>query len=218
MRKSSRIVSLLAICCATAALLPAASSADGLFFSEYVEGTSNNKALELYNATGASIDLGAGGYQVWLYFNGSTTATQQMALSGSVASLSTFVFAHPSADAAILGVADQVAVNTIWYNGDDAVALVKVGPDTTFVDVIGQIGFDPGSEWGTGDTSTQDNTIRRNADVCAGDPDGSDAFDPSVQWTGYPTNTYDGLGSHTSDCHPVAVRQETWESMKQLYR
>jgi predicted extracellular nuclease len=29
-----------------------------LFFSEYVEGSSNNKALEIYNSTGAAIDLG----------------------------------------------------------------------------------------------------------------------------------------------------------------
>ena len=28
-----------------------------LFFSEYVEGSSNNKALEIYNGTGDAIDL-----------------------------------------------------------------------------------------------------------------------------------------------------------------
>jgi len=38
------------------------------------------------------------------------------------------------------------------------------------VDVIGQIGYDPGSEWGSGLTSTQNNSIRRLETVCAGDP------------------------------------------------
>jgi predicted extracellular nuclease len=43
-----------------------------LFFSEYIEGSSNNKALEIYNNTGAAIDLAEAGYVVQLYFNGST--------------------------------------------------------------------------------------------------------------------------------------------------
>ena len=53
---------------------PAASAAPtDLFISEYVEGSSNNKAIELYNGTGAPVDLTAGGYQLQLYFNGATT-------------------------------------------------------------------------------------------------------------------------------------------------
>ena len=35
-----------------------------LFISEYVEGTSNNKAIEIYNPTGAAVDLAAGDYRV----------------------------------------------------------------------------------------------------------------------------------------------------------
>ena len=38
----------------------------GVFFSEYVEGTSNNKAIEVYNGSGAPIDLGAEGYRIEL--------------------------------------------------------------------------------------------------------------------------------------------------------
>ena len=44
--------------------------------------------------------------------------------------------------------------------------------------MIGQIGFHPGSEWGTGDTSTANNALRRKDNICQGDADGSDAFDP----------------------------------------
>lgn len=218
MRQSSRLLAVLAVCCITASVLPGASNADGLLFSEYVEGTSNNKAVELFNSTGAAVDLGAGGYQIWLFFNGGITATQQMSLTGSIPSLGTFVLAHPSANAAILAVANQVATNTIWYNGDDAVALVKIGADTTFVDVIGQIGFDPGTEWGAGVQSTADNTLRRGADVCNGDPDGSNVFDPTVQWSGFATDTFDGLGAHISNCVPVAVETPTWSRVKNLYR
>ena len=65
------------------------------------------------------------------------------------------------------------------------------------VDSIGQVGFDPGTEWGSGLTSTADNTLRRAAGVCVGDTDPSNAFDPAVEWVGFATDTFDGLGSHT---------------------
>ena len=71
------------------------------------------------------------------------------------------------------------------------------------IDVIGQVGFDPGTEWGTGLTSTQDNTLRRKAAVTDGDPIGSDVFDPAVQWDGFATDTFDGLGSHTAGPPPA---------------
>ena len=41
-----------------------------LFFSEYLEGTSNNKALEIYNGTGAP-SICRAGYSVQMFFNGS---------------------------------------------------------------------------------------------------------------------------------------------------
>ena len=39
-----------------------------LFFSEYIEGSSNNKAVEIYNGTGAAINLAAGAYNVQMFF------------------------------------------------------------------------------------------------------------------------------------------------------
>ncbi|MFU8875537.1 lamin tail domain-containing protein [Micromonospora sp. SL4-19] len=174
---------------------PAASAAPtDLFISEYVEGLSNNKAIELYNGTGAPVDLAAGGYQLQLYFNGATTSTN-IALSGTVAAGAVFVFAAASAGPAILAEADQTYSGSL-FNGDDAIVLRKGG---TVVDSIGQVGVDPGTEWGTGLTSTADNTLRRLPSVTAGDTDPSDPFDPAAQWAGYPTDTFDGLGSHTID-------------------
>ncbi|MBP8251133.1 MAG: ExeM/NucH family extracellular endonuclease [Herpetosiphon sp.] len=180
-----------------------AASAD-LFFSEYIEGSSNNKALEIYNGTGATINLATGGYNVQMYFNGYLSAGVTINLTGSVANGDVFVVAQANAVQAILGQADQTS-NANWYNGDDAIVLRK---GETIIDVIGQIGFDPGSEWGTGLTSTADNTLRRKASITAGDTNGSDAFDPSVQWDGYATDTFNGLGTHgvvTSDNAPSVI-------------
>jgi uncharacterized protein len=190
---------LISVALVLSALLPLAAPSPTraapteLFFSEYIEGSSNNKALEIYNGTGAAIDLAAGGYSVQVFFNGSATAGLTINLTGAVAQGDVHVLAHSSANAAILAQADQTN-GAGWFNGDDAVVLRK---GTTVVDVIGQIGFDPGTEWGSGLVSTADNTLRRLACVDAGDPDGSDAFDPSIQWDGFATDTFDGLGSHT---------------------
>ena len=170
-----------------------------LFFSEVIEGSSNNKALEIYNGTGAAVDLAAGGYHVQMFFNGNSSAGLTLNLVGTVAHGDVFVIAHASAAAAVLAHADQTS-GAGWFNGDDAVVLRK---GTTIVDAFGQIGFDPGSQWGSGLVSTADNTLRRKADVCGGDPDGSDVFDPALEWDGFATDTFDGLGAHATSCGGV---------------
>ena len=167
-----------------------------LFFSEYIEGSSNNKALEIYNGTGSSIDLAAGGYNIQMYSNGATTAGVTINLTGTVARCDVFVVAQASANATILAQADQTN-SAGWYNGNDAVVLRK---GTAILDVIGQIGFDPVTEWGTDLISTANNTLRRLEGVETGDSNGSDVFVPASEWLGYATDTFDGLGSHTSNC------------------
>lgn len=202
MRRSPRrliaAVASLALAAAGAVVLaPPASAASGdLLFSEYIEGSSNNKAVEIYNPTTAPVDLAAAGYSVRLYFNGATNAAGTITLTGTVAADDVFVLAASSAAAAVTGAADQLTGASL-YNGDDAVALFK---GDTLVDVIGQIGVDPGSEWGSGLTSTADNTLRRTSATCVGDTDGTNAFDPVAGWSGFATDTFDGLGTHDADC------------------
>ncbi len=55
------------------------AAATDLFFSEYIEGSSNNKAFEIYNGTGADVDLSQ--YVVELYFNGATDPGNPITLS-----------------------------------------------------------------------------------------------------------------------------------------
>ncbi|WP_206367641.1 lamin tail domain-containing protein [Sphingomonas piscis] len=58
-------------------------AATDLIISEYIEGSSNNKAIELYNGTGTAINLT--GYRIQMFFNGSTAARLTINLSGTVA-------------------------------------------------------------------------------------------------------------------------------------
>jgi predicted extracellular nuclease len=188
-------LSLLAL--AGARLAPAEAMPTELFFSEYIEGTSNNKALEIFNGTGSAVNLTAGGYVVSMYFNGSPAAGLTINLNGTIAAGDVFVLAHSSASPTILAQADQTTGAGI-FNGDDAVALRRgTAAGNTTIDVIGQVGFDPGTEWGSGLTSTMDNTLRRKSTIQAGDPNDTDAFDPSIEWDGFAADTFDGLGSHT---------------------
>ena len=70
------------------------------------------------------------------------------------------------------------------------------------LDSLGQVGVDPGSEWGSGLLSTADNTLRRLPAVTAGDTDPTDAVDLAAQWEGFPTDTFEDLGGTP----PVAAR------------
>ncbi len=172
-----------------------AAATTDLFFSEYVEGSSNNKAIEIYNGTGAAVNLSS--YTIEIYSNGNSAPNATATLAGTLADSEVYVLANTSANATILAKADDTDGGVVNFNGNDAVILKKNG---TVIDAIGQVGNDPGDEWGSGVTSTQNNTLRRKAAVCAGDATETDAFDPTTQWDGFAQDTFDGLGSHTANC------------------
>lgn len=198
MNKRISLAALMLVLTAAALLWRGANaqSAPDLFFSEYIEGSSNNKALEIYNGTGAAVDLAAAGYSVQMFFNGSAAAGLTVNLVGAVADGDVFVLAQSSAGAAILAQTDQTN-GAGWFNGDDAVVLLRNG---VVIDAVGQAGFDPGTEWGAELVSTADNTLRRNLDVCSGDAIATDIFDPAVGWSGFATDSFDGLGAHAPTC------------------
>jgi len=170
---------------------------DNLFFSEYIEGLSNNKALEIFNASDVTVDLSR--YKVELYSNGSTTAANTLILSGTLAPGEVYVIANAGAAAEILAVADVTSTVT-YFNGDDALALRCLNPDT-IIDVIGEIGSDPGDYWPVAGvaTATLDHTLIRKPTITSGNTDwaqqqGTNAEDS--EWIVMPVGTYDNLGTH----------------------
>ena len=161
------------------------------FISEYVEGSSNNKALEIYNPADVALDLT--GYSIKVFSNGAVTAGKTVPLSGTLAAKSTLVLTD-TGSAAALAAKSNMTFGTSNFNGDDAIALYK-GAD--LIDVFGQIGVDPGTSWGSNNNFTHDRTLVRKSSVVQGDVNGGDAFDPSVEWDFYAKDEFANLGSHS---------------------
>ncbi|MDY0326573.1 MAG: lamin tail domain-containing protein, partial [Candidatus Cloacimonadaceae bacterium] len=154
-------------------------NASDLFISEYIEGSSNNKYIEIYNGTAGSVDLS--GYSLKQYNNGSSAATYTLALTGALASGSVYVIAHSSAN--IYGGTPDLstAASAMGFNGNDAMALFN---GTTVIDVVGPIG--DATDWG------KDVTLVRKANA----PVPSATYTAS-DWDSYAADTVSYLGSHT---------------------
>lgn len=80
-----------------------------------------------------------------------------------------------------------------FFNGDDAIELAC---GATVLDVIGQIGTDPGVEWANMGVSTRDQTIRRDCTVTMGDTNGGDAFDPALEWASFAQDDFTDFGQY----------------------
>jgi hypothetical protein len=161
-----------------------------IFFSEYIEGTGQNKALEIYNPTPFPVDLS--NYTVSVFNNGSATPTNQLALSGELVPGEVVVIGNTEASTFIQVETDIFSVVS-WYSGNDAIVLYN---DGVAIDILGVIGEDPGLAWtvnGVPDAMEQ-NTLVRNPLITAGETDWSLGQN---QWTVYGVNNFDFLGFHT---------------------
>ena len=185
----------------------------GLFISEYAEGSSNNKYLELYNPTSSPIFLDE--YTFGNCSNGCDALGSAPTITGNVdfwtfnfpagsqvAPGGTFIVAHPTADPIILAVADMTY--TYLSNGDDTYVLANIaGGDTTVVDIIGDLGADPGSGFTVAGVlnATQNATLVRKPDVSTGNGGdwassaGTNEFD--TEWIINLQDDWTNLGVHT---------------------
>ncbi|WP_313804754.1 lamin tail domain-containing protein [Flavobacterium sp.] len=175
--------------------------ATDLFISEYVEGSGNEKYIEIYNGTGVSVNLSD--YRLRLYANGAGAPTNDVLLAGTLADGQVIVYKN-SGSTLFAGI-NNAAVN---FNGDDALALFKISTNAN-VDIFGRIGNDPGTAWtGTG-YSTLDRTLRRKTNVCGGitvNPSGTGAgafVTLTTEWDVFSIDTVSDLGIHSATCGSV---------------
>lgn len=157
-----------------------------LFISEYVEGSSNNKYIEIYNPTNEVIDLSA--YAIDLNTNGGaswskdgTGYSNYSELSGTIAAKSTIVYKNSNAT---IYPGEATVCNAINFNGNDPVGLFKNG---VLIDIIGT--FNGGSA-----DFAKDVTLRRKSNVTTP----SSTYNAS-QWETLSKDDVSGLGNHTMD-------------------
>ncbi len=167
------------------------SQSCNLFFSEYLEGSSSNKAIEVYNPLTTSVNLSD--YKIYRYNNGSSTPTDSLQMQGILAPGGVFVAGNANSIASILAVSDTIHTITL-FNGDDAMALRHI-PSNTTLDVIGVIGVDPGANWVVGLGATSEFTLVRKFANTNGETNWSTS---STEWDVYPSNTATYLGSHSA--------------------
>ncbi len=187
-----------------------------LIISEYAEGSSNNKYIELYNGTGATIDLS--NYEMWRISNGGAWPESTVALSGMLLDGEVIVLANSSADTAITNLSNATTLfsSATFFNGNDAVGLAKDDGTGTFflIDAVGTHGPDPGSGWNVGDTinGTAEHTLVRKDTVCSPDTTWTvtaGTNNANSQWIVYPQNTWTYAGSHTASCSSGPTSSDT---------
>ena len=158
------------------------SNASELFFSEYIEGSSFNKGLEIANFTGISIDLSV--YSIQKQTNGAGDWSSELALTGTLAQGEVFIVVNTSADQLMLNEADIITGGgALTFNGNDPVGLFKNG---VLIDILGTFN----------DTNNfaQNTTLTRKSNI------GSPSTTYSIaEWDTHTSNTFTFLGSHIFD-------------------
>ena len=183
-----------------------------LFISEYAEGSSNNKYLEIANFTGATVDLA--GYALPSVSNAPSTDGEYeywnpdiFGANATIADGDVWVVCHPDSDATIIERCDSE--HTYMSNGDDGYKLVKGTEESyTVVDTLGDFMGDPGSGWDICGVAsgTQDHTLVKkegkegNADWTSSRGTTADDCDWIVaEKDAFMLTDWDGLGSHCYD-------------------
>jgi hypothetical protein len=229
---------LSVVVAASACTINAQTFCQELFFSEYVEGSSHSKALEIYNPTANPIALS--NYRLIRFSNGSALPVDSFNLTGTIAPFDVWVVVNGQAtpdaqgafcDPALMAMGDQQGpapyVNgtaVMFFNGDDALVLARIAP-YAFVDIFGKIGEDPGQSWSDvfpytdaqGAWWTKDHSLQRKSNVTGGVTTNPLAFDVTAQYDSLPEDTWTNLGTHTCVCSLVGIDETGTENKMNVY-
>lgn len=160
---------------------PTPSESD-LFISEYAEGASFNKYLELYNPTDETIDLSNYTLAMKNYSGSSDyskpSGEKKIVLSGSLAPKTTIVYKHSDATLEVPS-AVELSDDVMNFNGNDPILLYK---NDVIIDRLG--------DETTGEVFGVDVTLRRKTSVTGP----SATYDPN-QWEKLEKGDVSGFGS-----------------------
>jgi len=179
--------------------------APDLMFTKYIEGSSNNRALEIYNGTGHDVSLN--GYRLLMESNGAgglTFGEYAFEADASIPAGGTFTICNSNYNAlrdiadVTIGYQNGGYANITTFTGDDAIGLF--GPDGRLIDLLGYESTDVNDEvngnWG------QDVTYYRK----------SSSYEPSdkfriEEWESHPKDYCEGYGTHTMDARGLVKHE-----------
>lgn len=172
--------------------------ASDLFISEYSEGTSYNKYIEIFNGTGNDVNLT--NYSLRLFNNGNTPFQYEFNLSGILEDGDVLVVYNSSANATIKENGD-VSDIVISFNGNDPIALYK---NDVLIDVVGDLNTKVANGYDIGDIkeATKDNTIIRKPNVY-----GPNAIWTESEWEVLGLEDYSNLKNHEMNYYKPPVEK-----------
>ena len=173
-----------------------APPATDLFISEYSEGSSNNKYIEIFNGTDSDVDLS--NYEMWKIENGGNWTERILTLSGTLAAGEVYVIYNSSSAGTIVTAGDLIWTQAN-YNGDDAIGLAKsINGTMALIDAVGTDGAAPGTAWGVAgvNNATKDHTLVRKSSVTG----------PNTNWTV-------SAGTNSTDSEWEVLAKDDWTNI-----
>lgn len=206
----------------------------GIIISEYVEGWSNNKAIEVYNASPNPIDMDP--YTLVRFRNQNQDPSNAVDLVGTLNPYEAYVIVIDKRDSTGTGFEAPVwqelqmqadtfvnpeyndGMEAMYFNGNDAMMLLDEDQSGGLIvyDLFGKVGdSDSPDGWGAyidagGDPAyiSQNHTLIRKQTVLEGVTSNPTSFDVELEWDSLPPNSFDNLGIHLCNCDPAVGIEE----------
>ena len=196
-------------------------SQNSLLFSEYGEGSSNNKWIEIFNPTSQEVSLDD--YRYNFCWNGCDSLQWEYSISFDsgfvLLPYETYLIVHHDADDVLLNASNQIT--NILSNGNDVIALLNFSTNE-IIDIIGvfdSVSVDDGWDIGLNNNATMNQTLYRNPNVCSGNFGNWNISNGSIlpaEWSINQMNDFTNINVHTSDCMNTHSVVNLFNSEKKL--
>ena len=192
---------------------------NSIIFSEYSEGSSFNKYIEIYNPTSSPVNLDE--YHYNFCWNGCDNSQWEFSIPFDSNTVlmpqETYVVIHYNADSLLLS--PNYQTTNLMSNGNDVSAIFHV-PTNSVVDIIGEFSdISPSNGWDIGSdlNATKDHTLIRDPNVCSGNNGDWSLSDGSLgdpEWILYPVDYFDDINTHTSNCNSGTMIIDNYKKPK----
>ena len=187
------------------------SSQSDPIFSEYGEGSSFNKWIEIYNPTSQNINLD--NYRYNFCWNGCDDLEWEFSISFDTGHVllpgQTYLLVHSDANSMLINASNQTT--NLFSNGNDVVGIYNISLNT-IVDIIGVFDSVEVSGWDVDGTvnATKDHTMYRKTNICNGNMGNwglSDGSSLACEWILGSIDDFTDLNTHNANCGSTSYNE-----------